>query len=278
LWKYLQLILFATVSDVSSGESFGDTAKLFEAINEKEFKSKLEETMSSMQDVFSSQVDSEEASSSMGGMGGIPNAEAIHEHVAGMMGGKLGTLAQEIAEETANDLQLDMEDASSVGDVFKNLLKNPTKLMGMVKNVGSKLDEKIKSGDINESEILAEASELMKKMKDMPGMGDLQSMMGSLGLGGKGARLNTGAMQAQMDKAMRLAQMKDKMRARSTARASVPQEPQLSPEEIAAREASARKAMEELLAEEEVFRSGERAERSSKKEKGKKKKKKGKGK
>jgi hypothetical protein len=36
--------------------------------------------------------------------------------------------------------------------------------------------------------------------------------------------------------------------------------------------------MEELLAEEEVFRSGERAERSSKKEKGKKKKKKGKGK
>jgi hypothetical protein len=284
LWKYLQLILFATVSDVSSGESFGDTAKLFEAINEKEFKSKLEETMSSMQDVFAGQADGEEASSGIGGMGGtggmggIPNAEAIHEHVAGMMGGKLGTLAQEIAEETANDLQLDMEDASSVGDVFKNLLKNPTKLMGMVKNVGSKLDEKIKSGDINESEILAEASELMKKMKDMPGMGDLQSMMGSLGLGGKGARLNTGAMQAQMDKAMRLAQMKDKMRARSSARANVPQEPQLSPEEIAAREASARKAMEELLAEEEVFRSGERAERSSKKEKGKKKKKKGKGK
>ena len=67
----------------------------------------------------------------------MPNAEDIHNHVEKMMGGKLGALAKEIAEETAKDLDIDMNDASSVSDVFKNLMKNPTKLMGMVKSVGS---------------------------------------------------------------------------------------------------------------------------------------------
>ena len=66
--------------------------------------------------------------------------------------------------------------SQSINDVFKRLIHNPTKLLGLVKNVGSKLDEKIKAGDMKESELLEEASEMMKKMKNMPGMGDLQSM------------------------------------------------------------------------------------------------------
>ena len=33
IWKYLQLILFAIVHNEDDGESFGDTAKLFEAID-----------------------------------------------------------------------------------------------------------------------------------------------------------------------------------------------------------------------------------------------------
>merc|ERR1711966_42563 len=52
IWKYLQLILFTVVTSLSKHDSFGDTAKLFEAINENEFKTKLEETISQMQDVF----------------------------------------------------------------------------------------------------------------------------------------------------------------------------------------------------------------------------------
>ena len=41
IWKYLQLILLSVIKDVSAGESFGDTAKLFEAIDEGELKEKL---------------------------------------------------------------------------------------------------------------------------------------------------------------------------------------------------------------------------------------------
>ena len=52
IWKYLQLILFSVSSGLKSSESFGDTAKLFEAIDEEELKTKLEETLSHMTDLF----------------------------------------------------------------------------------------------------------------------------------------------------------------------------------------------------------------------------------
>ena len=52
IWKYLQLILFSVSKNIDSKESFGDTAKLFEAINEDELKGKLEETMKDMEGWF----------------------------------------------------------------------------------------------------------------------------------------------------------------------------------------------------------------------------------
>lgn len=114
-------------------------------------------------------------------MKNFPTAENLHEHINGMLSGKLGELAMEIAQETASDLNLgadgDLNADSNVKDVFQKLMKNPTKLMSLVKNVGSKLDEKIKSGSIKESELMSEASDIINRMKDMPGMGDIQSML-----------------------------------------------------------------------------------------------------
>lgn len=273
IWKYLQLILFSSVSNISDGESFGDTADLFKAINEDEFKKKLEETMAGMQDMFNG-VEGEEGSSNIN-LDDLPNAESLHAHVAGMMDGKLGALAKEIAEETAANLDMDFENATSVNDVFAKLMKDPTKIMSMVKDVGSKLDEKIKSGDIKESELLEEASELMKKMKEMPGMENIQSMLGKMGLGGK--KLNTSAMQAHMERTMRMAQQKERLRARAGEK-NVEQVPKYTPEQLVEMEAKAEKARQELLEEynnqstQTVFRSGPRAERSSvKPTKGKKK-------
>ena len=54
IWKYLQLILFSTVGNMDDGKSFGDTAKLFEAVNENDFKDKLKETMDNIQNLFES--------------------------------------------------------------------------------------------------------------------------------------------------------------------------------------------------------------------------------
>ena len=52
VWKYLQLVMFSVVSDLSDTSTFGDAAKLFEAIDESVLKSKLEEVMQQMQDMF----------------------------------------------------------------------------------------------------------------------------------------------------------------------------------------------------------------------------------
>ena len=52
IWKYLQLILFSIVGSQTEGKSFGDTAKFFEAIDETEFKTKLEETINDLSKIF----------------------------------------------------------------------------------------------------------------------------------------------------------------------------------------------------------------------------------
>ncbi|MAV56606.1 MAG: hypothetical protein CMI79_03640 [Candidatus Pelagibacter sp.] len=267
IWKYLQLILFSCVSGVGSAEGFGDTAELFKAINEDDFKKKLEETMEGMQEMFKKAAENQEEGDGIN-LNDIPDPQGIHEHVQGLMQGKLGALAAEIAEETAADLGMeDMKDAESVNDIFSKLLKDPKKIMSMVKNVGSKLDEKIRQGDIKESELLEEASEMMKKMKEMPGMENIQNMLSKMGLGKQGGNINHAAMQAHMERNIKLAQQKERLRARA-GQHQVNQEPQYTPEQLAEMEAIAEKARQELLAEfennrgETVFRAGDGAVRS----------------
>ena len=221
IWKYLQLIMFSIVGTLDNKESFGDSAKLFEAINQEEFKSKLEDTLSQMQGIFDMSGNfGENADGAKFNTEDMPNADDINEHITGMLDGKLGKLAKEIAEEAAENLNFDMENVTDMKDVFQKLVKNPTKLMSLVKTVGDKLDTRIKSGEIKESELIAEASELMNKMKNMPGMGNIQSMLNKMGmgnLGGLGGKLNTGAMESQLNKNMKNAKMKERLRAKAEA-------------------------------------------------------------
>ena len=82
--------------------------------------------------------------------------------------------------------------------------------MGLVKNVGEKLDTRIKSGEIKESELMQEASEMIQKMKGMPGMGDIQSMLSKMGLGGQ--KVNIPAMEAKLNQNIKTAKMKERMK------------------------------------------------------------------
>ena len=253
IWKHLQLITFTIVSGMSPGNlTFGDTAKLFEAINEDELRVKLEETMANLQSMFepgantphtpdsngsgsgsgsgssSNATGSENASSD--GASGLPDAERMHEHLSGLMDGKIGALAKEIAEETVKELDIDVSEESSVSGVFQKLMKNPGKLAGIVKKVGEKLDKKMKSGDIKESELFKEASDFMTKMKGSGGkggkggMGDIAQLLKSMnlnmsdlaGLGGGSAgggktKVSMGAMQSQLGRNFKMAQSKERM-------------------------------------------------------------------
>ena len=57
----------------------------------------------------------------------------------------------------------------------------------------------------------------MNKMKDMPGMDNIQSMLNKMGMGGMnmGGKMNMGAMKSQLGKNMKMAQMKERMRAKA---------------------------------------------------------------
>jgi predicted transcriptional regulator len=124
IWKYLQLILFTVVVDINTGESFGDTAKLFEAINTDEFKEKIEKSLEDMASIFKqkkTEVDNDNNDKNDNENNipvDLPNAEQLHDHINKMMGGKIGCLAKEIAEETAKELDFNIHEASSVNDVF----------------------------------------------------------------------------------------------------------------------------------------------------------------
>ena len=107
IWKYLQLILFSIVGSLENKEAFGDSAKLFDAINQEDFKTKLQETLSKMQGMFDLSANMGEGEGGGEGLGSninmenMPNADEIHDHITGMVDGKLGKLAREIGESEA---------------------------------------------------------------------------------------------------------------------------------------------------------------------------------
>ena len=230
IWKYLQLLLFSIIDNADDKSVFGATSELFENVNEEEFKTKMEDTMKDLFELFQQNQASDDnddnnentAGHSSDGSNGVNsgsdssapeflNPENMQEHISSLLDGKLGKLATEIAEETAEELDLDMNDAENSQEAIKKLVSNPNKLMKLVKKVGGKLESKIKSGDIKESELMAEASQIMKKMKGMPGMNNMEKMFRNMGgmpgmsgggmpdlsalsaLAGKGAKINTGA-------------------------------------------------------------------------------------
>ena len=217
IWKYLQIVLFTVSNKLTEADSFGDTAKLFEAIDEDELKNKMEDTMKEMMDMFDlsnneDQFDAMDLSNNFKDMP-MPNPEELNEHINSLLNGKLGCLAGEIAKETADELNIDMNNTKDVKDIFEKLFKNPGKLLNMVKKVGKKLDEKLKSGEIKESELMEEASELMKKMKSMPGVKNMEQIFSKMGMPtGKNAKMNMSAMQANLQRNIKLSKQKERLR------------------------------------------------------------------
>jgi len=107
-------------------------------------------------------------------------------------------------------MDFDISNNADVNDVFSKLFKNPAKLMKMVKSIGSKIDDKIKSGEIDQKELMKEASELMQNMKNMPGMKNMEKMFKSMNIP-TGGKMNVGAMKQRLNMNMKKMNRKDRM-------------------------------------------------------------------
>ena len=227
IWKYFQLILFSIITNVENKNTFGNTADLFEAINEDEFKDKLEDTIKNFESFFdvnnSVNVNDSEINDNSNNNTNIPNSSEIHDHINNIMNGKLGNLAKELAEETAKDFDLNDDDLKNGNDAFKKLFKNPQKLINLVKNVGSKLDQKMKTGDIKENELFEEATNMFKNMKNMPGMENMptnmQDILKNFNIGDMmknmmppGAKFNENAFKSKMQETEKQNKIRERMK------------------------------------------------------------------
>jgi hypothetical protein len=85
------------------------------------------------------------------------------------------------------------------------MMKNPAKMMGLVENIGSKLDTKIKSGEIKESELLQEATNLIGCMKDIPGMPNMAELFGKM------SNSKTSQMKSRMGQQASKAKVKERL-------------------------------------------------------------------
>ena len=238
IWKYLQLLLLTGINDMKDNDAFGESAKLFEAIDNNQLFEKISETMSGLEEMFSNysnntdenenneednqdkddnnESDDDETESkknkkfNMNDFKDFLNPEKLNDHLSGIMDGKIGQLAKEIASDAMEDFKSEGIDLEDSENAMKNMFKNPTKLMGLVKKIGGKLDKKMKDGTIDEKELLEEATDIMDKIQDIPGLKNMMSQMG-MG-GGKSGKMDFKGMMNRMQSNLKEAKTKERLR------------------------------------------------------------------
>ena len=183
LWKYLQLILFYSVEKTNSLE------------DRDELHTKMEKTMEDMKEMFK-ESDISNTFQNMFKDISTNETDDIKEKLDSMMNGKIGSIAKEIADETSKEF-------GNPEDFMKTIMNDPSKIMGLVQNIGSKLESKLKSNDLKDSDMMDEASNIMKQMNAIPGLQEMISKMGKMDMKG---------MMNKMEQNKKKSDAKDRMR------------------------------------------------------------------
>jgi hypothetical protein len=161
LWKYLQLILFYIVEKNNPLE---------DSVHKK-----MDETMDNMKHMFQ-QSDISNSFHNMFQQSDISNHAFDDLSNNPIMNGKIGSIAREIAQETASEF-------GNQEDFMSSMMKDPSKIMALVQNIGSKLEDKLKSNDLKDDDMMKEASEIMNQLpglKDMMKNMDMKGMMNKM--------------------------------------------------------------------------------------------------
>ena len=223
IWKYLQLIMMSIMGSIKNKSQFGETANLFESIDQTFIQEKINDSILKMTEFFdnikppSSTESTPLPNNDNSGLpnndnSGLPNTDKLFEHLQSLFNGKIGSLAKEFAEEFSTDMkdilnEDDLKNATSVKDILPKLLKDPKKLMSLVKSIHDKVNRKMDSGEISRDELMQETQEMMKKMQEMGGVDNfadmLKGMADKMGMGGKNVRIDKNALK-KMESDMKL--------------------------------------------------------------------------
>jgi hypothetical protein len=227
LWKYLQLLLFQIMEEVKTKNAFGEAANIFEGIKEEDLQKKLEETFENLKDFFgkSKQGGNDESNEGdEGNSGESPfsniNMDNMQDHIRKLMDGKIGGLVKELMEELKDDFDTFQEEVRGhfeggesdqppeMGEIMKQLMKDPTKVMKILKKVSDKLKNHM-TGD-NQREYMNETMDILKQMGGRDEfMKMFEQMKSSMaGGGGKNMKVDQNAL-ARLEKQMNI---RDRMR------------------------------------------------------------------
>tara|TARA_Y100001970_G_scaffold292184_1_gene432343 strand:- start:3239 stop:4168 length:930 start_codon:yes stop_codon:yes gene_type:complete len=175
--KYLKTLYLIGTRIVSATQDIDDIIKKFYNDGELD-KDNLSEDSRKMFDVLES-ISSDKL-----------NDDGIKEKYDKIMeGSSIGQLAQEIANEINLD-DINLDNIESPADIMSNLMGG--NFMDIVKNVGSKIQDKIQSGNIDSGVLVNEAQQMMSMMTNNNDFKDLLNL-GNLGdLGNLGNLSNLG--------------------------------------------------------------------------------------
>lgn len=223
MWKYLQLILFTVVGSVENASHFGESMNVFENMNEDELQSKLQETMRGLEDFFKNdQTEDANEDANEGANEGakergfqLPKPEVLQEHMRSLMEGKIGKLAKELTEEFSQDMKDtfgDLEEAGDIKEVMSKFMKDPKKLMAMMKKITDRLQAKLKNGEISQDELMQEVASLVEKFKGLDSNGSMMEMFAKGPLAKMFAGLSGGQGLQMLQRAGKQSAIKEKLR------------------------------------------------------------------
>ena len=192
LWNYLQIILFSIITNIETENTFGEAAKLFEAFDNEQLFEKFSSVFENVKDLYNNTTtETDDANNIFNNFknmtetsfNNLPEANEMYDHLKSILNGKIGQLASEFGEELYNELDLkDLENsgAKDVNDIYKNLFKNPAKIFKVIEKMGTKLDEKIKSGELSQKEILEESTKMLGSLTNSDISGNPMEMFKDL--------------------------------------------------------------------------------------------------
>jgi hypothetical protein len=226
----LQLILLQISGNINNPSSFGEAANIFQGIDETELQDKLGETLEGLKEFFAKPEEPTDPDSKMPPDAGnepekkqFPfekmfdnlNTDNIQEHLKKLMGGKIGSMVEELVEEMKDELssfESEMGDIDpnniSMPDIMKKLMKNPTKMMAIMKKMADKVKTKMRENG-NQEDIMKETADILKTMG---GKDEFMKMFEQMRKGMPGGGKNMKVDENALNRMQRGQKMKERMR------------------------------------------------------------------
>ena len=208
LWKYLQIVLFMVVEKMEGVNTFEKVSEMFETCNKDNLQSDIETMMPQLQELFDSLPSKETDSEST-------ESEKPFAKMDDLFKGKLGEIASDIAENISKKLDMD-EISKDPQKAFSEMLSNPAQFTGLMKDISTQMDEKIKSGDVKESELISEAMQMLNNLKSVPGMDSLQSLFGNMAKNyTNGTKVNKKATEENLKRQLHMSKIRESLKSKA---------------------------------------------------------------